>query len=67
MFQVNIYAAYLYDAVSVLVSALDKVLLNGGDITDGAAILEHIIGHRYTSKYIIFLSVTLEHFSPVST
>ena len=48
--QVGIHAAYLYDAVAIVVGAVDKVLRSNGDVTNGTAILERIIGHKYTSE-----------------
>jgi len=48
--QVPIYAAYLYDAVNLYAHALDEVLQEGGNIRNGTAIIEKVIGRTYKSK-----------------
>ena len=54
MFQkinVPIYAAYLYDAVTVYARTLDTVLKDGGSADNGTAIIEKIRNTTFTSMY----------------
>lgn len=47
---ITIYAAYLYDAVMLYVDALNETIRDGGDIYDGATMVQHsIIGRNYQS------------------
>jgi len=48
--QVPIYAAYLYDAVSVYATALQEALAENIDVRNGAAILAKIKGRIYESE-----------------
>ena len=49
--QVPIYAAYLYDAVTVYARALDAVLKDGGSADNGTDIIERIRNTTFTSVY----------------
>lgn len=55
LFQITVYAAHLYDAVYLYARALDEVIKEGGDVTNGKAIIEKILGTSYMSKYLAFL------------
>lgn len=44
------YAAYLYDAVMLYAKAAHKVIEEGGNITNGTAIIENILGSNYTGN-----------------
>ena len=48
--QVPIYAAYLYDAISLYAGALDTVLEKGEDPMNGKAIMSKIFNRTYHSK-----------------
>lgn len=47
--QVPIFAAYLYDAVSLYARALREILSENIDKKDGAAIVERIVKRNYES------------------
>lgn len=49
IFKIRDEAAYLYDAVLLYAHALRKVLMQGGNSTDGLAIMEHIRNRTYIS------------------
>jgi len=58
--QVPIYAAYLYDAVSVYARALKEALDEGIDRRNGTAIVERIKGRTYDSKLrVVVVSFSL--------
>ena len=42
------YAAYLYDAVILYAKAVHQVLKEGGNLTDGKAIIGRILDSNYT-------------------
>ena len=42
------YAAYLYDAVILYAKAVNQVLKEGGNLTDGKAIIDKILDSNYT-------------------
>ena len=48
---VPIYAAYLYDAVTVYARTLDTVLKDGGSADNGTAIIEKIRNTTFTSMF----------------
>ena len=48
IFQITVYAAYLYDSVMLYAKAVHQVLAEGGNITDGRAIIAKILDSNYT-------------------
>ncbi|XP_045214115.2 receptor-type guanylate cyclase Gyc76C-like [Mercenaria mercenaria] len=45
--KISVYAAYLYDAVMLYAKAAHQHLEEGGDITNGTAIIQKILGSNY--------------------
>jgi len=45
---VTVYAAYLYDAVMLYAKAAHTIIQKGGNITNGTAVIETILGSNYT-------------------
>lgn len=43
------YAAYLYDAVILYAKAAHQLLLEGGEITNGTAIIHSLLNQSYES------------------
>ena len=41
--------AYLYDATYMYAIGLNKTLAQGGNATDGRAILKNVYGHKFPS------------------
>ena len=65
MMQVPIYAAYLYDAVSVYARALKEALDRGINPRNGSAIVERIKGRTYDSK-LRLISASFHHRTSLS-
>jgi hypothetical protein len=50
LFKITVYAAYLYDAVMLYAKAAHEHLEEGGDIINGTAIIQRILGSNYVGK-----------------
>lgn len=55
VFQVNIYSAYLHDAIILYAKALNASLEKGGTIDNGTAIIKEMFGMGFYGKKIILL------------
>ena len=53
LFQITVYAAYLYDSVMLYAKAVHQVLAEGGNITDGRAIIAKILDSNYTGLEVL--------------
>ncbi|KAH3862698.1 receptor-type guanylate cyclase Gyc76C-like [Dreissena polymorpha] len=47
--KITVYAAHLYDAVMLYAKAAHEVITNGGDITNGTAIISRLLNSNYPS------------------
>lgn len=47
--QITVYAAYLFDAVILYAKAAHQLLLEGGEITNGTAIIHSLLNQSYES------------------
>ena len=62
MFQISVYAAYLYDAVWLYAKAAHEIIQEGGDFTNGTAIIQKLLGSNYTGKFLLIVTLnTLPH------
>ena len=53
LLQITVYAAYLYDAVMLYAKAVHRVLEEGGNLTDGTAIIGKILDSNYTGRELL--------------
>ena len=49
--QAPILSAFLYDATYLYAIGLNRTLAEGGNVTDGRAIMKNLFGRKFSSKW----------------